>query len=418
MDSKELKIKLKEILMYYKEFYFESKKEEINRIENIIKNNEKEYKLNLSEYDIANEMNIRLPIIKFIAKSENRKIDEKNIEEVFEKWSTLEKIIKGKKLIKMRKHHKNILNDYIKNKENEKILLKIFSQDQLNNLIEILKSFERENIKRKEKITSEILLKCTIYLHTNEKGKEPFFIYDKIYCGKNNTEITYDTLMKKSVVQENSENYEKFVNFLKEVETKIKKNFIHKYNLSFSLELENENNEKNSKESYNIKCIYTFFEPINHKKFRFKETDILINETNSNNLGFCFFLNEINSEKYKNIEYINNNSDNIQIELNNKSNEKDEEKLKKNIQNSLINESTMSMTKDSFLNLNEEKADQDKVMEFIRIIGKHNYCAEYIIELSNGHLISGGSENHLILYDSNHYEKMKIEGFKDPVLKV
>ena len=57
-------------------------------------------------------------------------------------------------------------------------------------------------------------------------------------------------------------------------------------------------------------------------------------------------------------------------------------------------------------------------MEFIRIIGKHNYYAKYIIELSNGYLISGGSENHLILYDSNHYEKMKIEGFKDPVLKV
>ena len=139
-------------------------------------------------------------------------------------------------------------------------------------------------------------------MHTNEKGKEPFFIYDKIYYGKNNIEITYDTLYKKNEILDNSENYKKFVNFLKEVETEIKKNFIHKYNLEFSLELENENNEKNSNESYNIKCIYTFFDPINHKKFRFKETDILINGTNSNILGFCFFLNEINSEIYKNIE--------------------------------------------------------------------------------------------------------------------
>ena len=349
------------------------------------------------------EMNIRLQIIKLIANSEN-------IEEATEDWSTLEKMIKDKKLKKMKKHHKNILNDYIKNKENEKALLEIFSQDQLNNLIEVLKSFERENIKRREKIAFEILLKCTIDLHTNEKGKEPFFIYDKISYGKDNTEITYDALIK----IDNSENYKKLVNFLKKFETEIKKNFIHKYNLRFNLELENENIEKNSNESYNIKCIYTFFEPINQKKYTFKETDILINGANSNNLGFCSLLKEINSEAYKNIEYKNNNTDNIQIKSNNKSNEKDEEKLKNYTQNSLINESTMSKTMDSFLNL---KADPDKVIEFIRLIGKHNFSADYIIELSNGNQISGGIDNHLILYDSNHYEKMKIKGFKGRVFK-
>ena len=245
----------------------------------------------------------------------------------------------------------------------------------------------------------------------NEKGKEPFFIYDKISYGKDNTEITYDALIK----IDNSENYKKLVNFLKKFETEIKKNFIHKYNLRFNLELENENIEKNSNESYNIKCIYTFFEPINQKKYAFKEADILINGANSNNLGFCSLLKEINSEAYKNIEYKNNNTDNIQIKSNNKSNEKDEEKIKNYTQNSLINESTMSKTMDSFLNL---KADPDKVIEFIRLIGKHNFSADYIIELSNGNQISGGMDNHLILDDSNHYQKMKIKGFKDRVFKV
>ena len=389
MDREELKTKLKEIFMYYKEFYFESKKEDIKRIETITKNNEKGYMLYLSEYDKAKDMNLRLPIIKLIANSENRKNDEKNIIEVSENWSTLEKMIKDKKLKKMKKHHKNFLNDFIKNEENEKILHKIFSQDQLNNLIEALKSFERENLERKEKIASEILSKCTIYLHTNKKGKEPFFIYDKIYYGKNNIEITYDTLIKKNIILENSENYKKFVYFLKKFETEIKKIFIHNYNLTFSLELENENNEKNAKESYNIKCIYTFFEPINHNKFTFKEKDILINGANSNNFGFYFLLNEINSEKYKNIEYI--------------------EELKNNIQNSLINESTMSKTMDS---------DPEKVIELIRLIGKHNFPADYIVELSDGYLISGGSDNYLILYESNNYKKILIKGFKGPVFKV
>ena len=246
-------------------------------------------------------------------------------------------------------------------------------------------------------------------MHTNEKGKEPFFIYDKIYYGKNNIEITYDALIKKNVILDNSENYKKFVNFLKKFETEIKKFFIHKYNLTLSLELENENNEKNSKESYNIKCIYTFFEPINHKKFTFKETDILFDGANSNNLGFYSLLNEINNEAYKNIEYINNNIDNIQIKSNNKSNEKEEEKLKNNILNSLINESTMSKL---------EVSDPVKVIELIRLIGRHNFPDDYIIELSNGYLIIGGSDNHLILYDLNYYEKMKIKGFKGPVFKI
>ena len=62
--------------------------------------------------------------------------------------------------------------------------------------------------------------------------------------------------------------------------------------------------------------------------------------------------------------------------------------------------------------------EPDKVIELIRLIGKHNFPVDYIIELSNGYLISGGSFNDFILYDSNHYEKIKIKGFKARVFKV
>ena len=41
------------------------------------------------------------------------------------------------------------------------------------------------------------------------------------------------------------------------------------------------------------------------------------------------------------------------------------------------------------------------IIEFLKVIGKHNYTTEYIKELSNGIVISGGSDNKLFLYDSH-----------------
>ena len=45
------------------------------------------------------------------------------------------------------------------------------------------------------------------------------------------------------------------------------------------------------------------------------------------------------------------------------------------------------------------------IIEFLKVIGKHNNTAEYIKELSNGIVISGGTDNKLFLYDSHEYFK-------------
>ena len=132
------KIKLKEILKYYKEFCFETKKDDIKIIENIIKNNKKDYKKYLSEYDIAKKMNIRIPIIKYIigAKESDGLKNESQIKKYVEYWNTLEEIILNKKINKMTKDGKNIfMNFFNKDKNNKDLLLKMFNKEQLDYFI-------------------------------------------------------------------------------------------------------------------------------------------------------------------------------------------------------------------------------------------------------------------------------------------
>jgi len=63
-----------------------------------------------------------------------------------------------------------------------------------------------------------------------------------------------------------------------------------------------------------------------------------------------------------------------------------------------------------FLTLIEEinfinKTKKYIIIEFLKVIGKHNNTAEYIKELSNGIIISGGNDNNLLLYDSHEFFK-------------
>ena len=559
-DNKNNKIiiQLKEILIYYKEFYPEKRREDINIIEDIINNKKKGYEKYLKEYDKAKEMNIKLPIIKpFIEMKRSEDNKNKKIEEIIHSWELLEKMIKNSKIKKIIKEDKQFLINYIKDNEKKKIILKVFTQEQLDNFINTLASLEKEKkeknkskkiknekkeeIKKKndnkeakfaqkeneqnfdsaptdnidknhynkkgeqnlkelddkklniqeisttsfsttyktnktsistglsdnniigaapliqhnnmrDDILSKILKKCIIVLTYNKK--ESLLKYNKIYFSENNIEIAYDEFIKykgNNNKNESSQNFQKLLDFLTEIENKIKNNFKYNYNLKFQLELKenkkdyknidksdnddkNDNNiEKDFDESdiYDIDCEYIFFNPINNQPIRYREENILINGTNSNEVGFFFFLNDINNPQFENIENkenINNNLDNKQIQNNikendilnkkNNNNNKIIEKEEKNNENVRSGyESTMSAT--NFFNVqNLEKADPDKIIEFIRIIGKHNNSADYIIELSKNYYISGGSDNYLILYDSDYLEKTKIKDFNDWVYKV
>ena len=64
--------KLELVLKYYKEFLFESKKDEITVIEDILNNNKRFEDEILNDYKIANEMVKKLPVIEFIFKEKNK----------------------------------------------------------------------------------------------------------------------------------------------------------------------------------------------------------------------------------------------------------------------------------------------------------------------------------------------------------
>ena len=95
----------------------------------------------------------------------------------------------------------------------------------------------------------------------------------------------------------------KLFNFLKEIEERINNEFLLNYNLKIKLDIRKEDYNNNSDSTFNISCLYTFYDSINNSTYIYKDENILINGTNSLNQGFQFMLYQINSECYKNLEY-------------------------------------------------------------------------------------------------------------------
>ena len=139
--------KLKEVLTYYKEFKFESKEEDIKKLEYIIKNNDNNYEEYIKDFEEAKKMNDRLNLINYLYESNYRaKYKEKN-EEVMnrarEYWRELEKQIQDKRIKKMPKAIAIILFKYFNDENNREELLKIFNEDQIECFIK-----ENEKLKK------------------------------------------------------------------------------------------------------------------------------------------------------------------------------------------------------------------------------------------------------------------------------
>ena len=67
------------------------------------------------------------------------------------------------------------------------------------------------------------------------------------------------------------------------------------------------------------------------------------------------------------------------------------------------------------INVNYNECDlRYKIIDFVNMIGNHNKEVEYVKELSNGFIISGGLDNNLIIYDNETFSKtFEIKDFKD-----
>ena len=425
--------KLETVLEYYKLYYFETKVEDIEKIEQDIKNKNEDSEY-LKDYEEANKKINFYPIIeKIYIISDNEGINsEKSLQDSYNNFITLYKLIKDRKFNKMRIN--NNFSQFFKDKNNYELLLEAFTKEEIDSFINYLNlpkkqeklSDENENlstfykynnksdifkqykkilyitnnnsIKPKNEIISinegqnnktqedknsdnqkqikleyvniddypdwvkEILNKSLIEIKTNKEKKE--IEYKRISYGDNNSIIQKEEFSK-LLNKLDEKNGLKI--FFKEVENKIKTEFNHNFSLKFYIELKNEG--KN-----NIEATYIFYDPKNEKdKLSFyKDENILINGTESNLQGFNFMINEINQEKYKDLEY--------------------------------------PEKKD--LNLSK-KANDDQIIEIIDIIENKNGDNGFIKEINKEYFIYVRSDNIIILIDVQFNQVMKINDYEN-----
>ena len=254
-------------------------------------------------------------------------------------------------------------------------------------------------------IMNKILNKSLILLKFDRKLGDNL-IFEEVYFGELNTKININKFKESLLISFNSNimqrqnntinNYKNFSLFLKEIEKRIKKEFIRDYPLKIKLLLENKNNNSDP----NISCIYTFFEPFTNNQYSFIEDNILVNGTNSNLQGFQFMIFQMNNECYENLKEKYNNRNIKKIKGNeynilNGENNKKESLIINNVE---INK---------FFNT---KADEDKILEFIKTIEKDNNFIGLIKELNNGNYVSFKNNHTIILYDTE-FNRIKEQRF-------
>ena len=145
---------LNEVLKYYEECLFETKIEDIKIIKDIIKNKKidyEKYEKYLEDYDKAKKINERIPIINYIYKLENNGNlrNEQNFQKAILKLNNLEKMIKNRKI---EKEYGEILANYIKDENNNKILSKILNENEYDYYINYIKESINNNNKNKKEI--------------------------------------------------------------------------------------------------------------------------------------------------------------------------------------------------------------------------------------------------------------------------
>lgn len=177
-------------------------------------------------------------------------------------------------------------------------------------------------------------------------------------------------------------NYIKFIKFLKEIKNRINIEFKYSYYLKVKLEFQKEN-EKNIDYTYNISCIYTFFEPEENQESKFKEDNILVNFISSYSQAFPSLISEMNDEKYEYILFCNGDFD-------------------------IYNDSNSRILEDSLFSENLSNSYFLKYTEDYKIFGK------YIKGLKNEYFISWGYEsNKIYIYDKYFQQQLLINRLKN-----
>jgi hypothetical protein len=169
--------------------------------------------------------------------------------------------------------------------------------------------------------------------------------------------------------------------------------------LKIKLELKKE--EKNIDDIFNITCKYIFFEPINNKPHSFIEENILINRTNSLTVGFQFLIYEINNECYG--VHLQKND----LHLNNQRQNGIKQNSDKNIKTILV-----------VSNERNKIADEDLIIELVKIIDKDGYYNGNIKELDNGFFVFWRDDSTIVICDSNFDIIMEIKESIDLITNI
>ena len=167
--------KINEVLTYYKGYMFESKKEDINKIESMNKNEESdELKKYLNDYEIAKSKNIHLGFINSLFNTyfkEEEERTEDNFKLMVEKWEVMQKIIKDKKRNKMRADDCLVFIKYFNDINNKETFFKIFNEESRN--------FIYDYLKQKIDIYSKSDYICSIPYYIINKSHYSCLLYNK-----------------------------------------------------------------------------------------------------------------------------------------------------------------------------------------------------------------------------------------------
>jgi len=457
IEKNEKANKLKQILDYYKKFFFESKKEDISLIENAINNQGYiDYKKYEPDFEKAIMINDKMPLINYLYKIKDGNKTESEMQQIIEKYNSVEKFISEKnsmKDINIENETKTQLLDYFKDKNNKDFLINIFGKENYEfalkyfngnvrhnknvktnkdiktnkydkninkknnkgiksqNNIENggsnklasestkVQSADKENAELEQindsseqkkiyiKLANHILTKSKVFLNTKKEREKLIFIFDSISYGNYNIFISYEKLQQikknlNSIQNKTAESFIKYMEFLEEFKDKISKEFKLEYKLKIGLEFQ-KNNKADDDSIFNINCIYILYSPLN-KKYKFIEENILIYKTNSKTQGFYYLINEINEDCFRDVRCPDSS---------------------KKETNKITNDSTQFPNLSDSKNTNLEFLDYE-ILKIISKFGEHKNTAEFIIELSNGYFISGGTDNILKIYDKN-FKKIK-----------
>ena len=141
------------VLNYYKEYCFESKKNEIKIIEEILNNNcnnDNNYEQYLKDLEIAKKMNKRIIIIKNLYNFKKGENSENQLNIYVSQFMNIEKMINEKKVKKIKKEIKINLIKFFNNENNKELLLEIFSKDIYDFFINTNIDFLNENEDNKD----------------------------------------------------------------------------------------------------------------------------------------------------------------------------------------------------------------------------------------------------------------------------